>query len=367
MIKIAQPQIGQEEINAVSAVLKSGQLASGENVLQFQRAFSEYLRHGFCIAVSSGTTALEIALRALGIKEGDKIITTAYSFIATANVIVHVGGIPLFADIDETTLNISADSIEQILQEHVGVKAIVIVHLFGQSCDMDKITEIANRHRLLLIEDCAQAHGAEWKGRKLGTFGDAGAFSFYPTKNMTTAEGGMVVMKDEKAAGFARQLIQHGIKGRNQFEFIGYNYRLSEIAAAIGLCQLKKLDHFNSVRRKNATYYDENIAHCNIIKPQEVRGVRHVYNQYALRILNGKRDSFIAYMEKEGIGTSIYYPYSIPEQACYRSTDFLEKEYDKRLEVTNRMKHEVVSIPVHPGVIQDEIERIVTAINHFEV
>ncbi|MFW5438556.1 DegT/DnrJ/EryC1/StrS family aminotransferase [Paenibacillus apiarius] len=244
MIKIAQPQIGQEEINAVSAVLKSGQLASGENVLQFQRAFSEYLRHEFCIAVSSGTTALEIALRALGIKEGDKIITTAYSFIATANVIVHAGGIPLFADIDETTLNISADSIEQILQEHVGVKAIVIVHLFGQSCDMDKITKIANRHRLLLIEDCAQAHGAEWKGRKLGTFGDAGAFSFYPTKNMTTAEGGMVVMKDEKAAGFARQLIQHGLKGRNQFEFIGYNYRLSEIAAAIGLCQLKKLDHW---------------------------------------------------------------------------------------------------------------------------
>lgn len=365
MIKISQPQMDQEEINAVSAVLKSGQLASGENILQFQNAFAEYLGHGFCIAVSSGTTALEIALRALGIKAGDKIITTAYSFIATANVIVHVGGIPLFADIDETTMNISAESTEQILQEQVGVKAIVIVHLFGQSCDMDKIMEIVSRYRLLLIEDCAQAHGAEWKGRKLGTFGDAGAFSFYPTKNMTTAEGGMVVLKDEKAAGFASQLIQHGIKRRNQFEFIGYNYRLSEISAAIGLCQLKKLDHFNTVRSENAKYYDENIAHCNVMKPQEVSGAKHVYNQYTLRILNGKRDAFIAYMEKEGIGTSIYYPYTIPEQACYRSTGFLEDEYDKRLEVVNKIKHEAVSIPVHPGLMQDEIRHIVTVINQF--
>ncbi|KFN01890.1 DegT/DnrJ/EryC1/StrS family aminotransferase [Bacillus clarus] len=365
MIKIAQPHIGQEEIDAVSTVLRSGLLASGENVLQFQREFSQYLNHEYCIATSSGTTALEIALRALGIKEGDKIITTAFSFIATSNVIVHAGGIPIFVDIDEITMNISAESIEHILQEQAGIKAIVIVHLFGQSCNMEKIKEIASRYQLLLIEDCAQAHGAEWKGRKLGTFGDAGTFSFYPTKNMTTTEGGMVVFKDENAAGIASQLIQHGIKERNQFEFIGYNYRMNEISAAIGLCQLKKLEHFNSVRRENAAFFDENINHCNIIKPQEVLGVKHVYNQYTLRILNGRRDAFITYMEKEGIVTSIYYPYTIPEQVCYRSIDFLPKEYDKKLEVTNIIKHQVVSIPVHPGLMQDQIEHIVTTINRF--
>ncbi|WP_261302625.1 DegT/DnrJ/EryC1/StrS family aminotransferase [Paenibacillus andongensis] len=365
MIKIAQPQIGQEEIDAVSAVLRSGQLASGENVALFQREFSEYLNHGFCVAASSGTTALEIALRALGIKEGDKVITTAFSFIATANVIVHAGAIPIFADIDETTMNISSYSIEQILQEHDGVKAIVIVHLFGQSCDMDQIQKIVNKYQLLLIEDCAQAHGAEWEGRKLGTFGDASAFSFYPTKNMTTAEGGMVIFRDEKAAVYASQLIQHGIKARNQFEFIGYNYRLSEISAAIGLCQLKKLDRFNFARREHAALYDENLDHVYIIKPQEVAGARHVYNQYTLRIVNGMRDAFIAHMEKEGIGTSIYYPYTIPEQVCYRATDLLEKEYNRRLGVSNSIKHEVVSIPVHPGLTLFEIERIITTINRF--
>ncbi|BBI33318.1 DegT/DnrJ/EryC1/StrS family aminotransferase [Cohnella abietis] len=365
MIKIAQPQIGQEEIDAVSAVLKSGQLASGHNVLQFQKNFAEYLDQGFCIATSSGTTALEITLRALGIKKGEKIITTAFSFIATANAIVHAGGTPIFADVDETTMNISTDSIEQIILEQSGIKAILVVHLFGQSCDMDKISEIAIKHNLLLIEDCAQAHGASWKGRKLGTFGDAGAFSFYPTKNMTTAEGGMVVMKDEKLAKLASQLIQHGIKERNQFEYIGYNYRLSEISAAIGICQLKKLDHFNSVRRENAAYYEEKIKHSDIIKPIEVPGAKHVYNQYTLRILNDKRDAFINYMNRNGIDVSIYYPYTIPEQLCYRSTDFLEKDYENKLEVANRIKHEVVSIPVHLGLMEDEVERIVTVINQF--
>ncbi|WP_459502732.1 DegT/DnrJ/EryC1/StrS family aminotransferase [Bacillus sp. C1] len=365
MIKIAQPHIGQEEMDAVSTVLKSGLLASGENVLEFQKEFSKYLNCEYCIATSSGTTALEIALRALGIKEGDKIITTAFSFIATSNVIVHIGGIPLFADIDEATMNISAESIEHILQEQAGVKAIVIVHLFGQSCNMDKMKEITNRYQLLLIEDCAQAHGAEWKGRKLGTFGDAGAFSFYPTKNMTTAEGGLVVFKDEHAAKIASQLIQHGMKERNSFELIGYNYRMNEISAAIGLCQLKKLEHINSVRRENAAFFDKNIDHCNIIKPQEVIGAKHVYNQYTLRILNGRRDAFIAYMEKEGIGTSIYYPYTIPEQVCYRAIHFLPKKYDKKLEVANKIKHQVVSIPVHPRLMQNQIECIVTTINKF--
>ncbi|MDM8361747.1 DegT/DnrJ/EryC1/StrS family aminotransferase [Bacillus thuringiensis] len=365
MIKIAQAHIGQEEIDAVSTVLKSGLLASGENVLQFQREFSEYLNHGYCIATSSGTTALEIALRALGIKEGDKIITTAFSFIATSNTIIHAGGIPIFVDIDETTMNISAESIEHILQEQANIKAIVIVHLFGQSCNMEKIKEITDRYQLLLIEDCAQAHGAEWEGRKLGTFGDAGAFSYYPTKNMTTAEGGMVVFKDEKVAKIAGQLIQHGIKERNQFEFIGYNYRMNEVSAAIGLCQLKKLAHFNSSRRENASFFAENINHCNIIKPQAVPGVKHVYNQYTLRILNGRRDAFIVYMEKKGIATAIYYPHTIPEQVCYKSIDFLPKEYDKKLGVANVIKHQVVSIPIHPGLTQRQIEYIVTTINSF--
>jgi len=362
MIEIAKPQIGPEEIRMVSEVLHSGQLVSGEHVRQFQCEFAAYLEDGHCIAVSSGTTALEIALRTLGLTAGDKVITTAFSFIATANAIVHAGGIPLFADIDEWTQNISVDSIEQMLEEHADVKAIVIVHLFGQSCDMDRILEIASRHQLLLIEDCAQAHGAKWQGRKVGTFGDAAAFSFYPTKNMTTGEGGMVVFKQEDAAVHAGKLIQHGIRARNEFEFIGYNYRLSEIAAAIGQCQLRKLDGFNEARRRNAAHYDEYILHPGVIKPQASSGVQHVYNQYTLRLIDGQRDAFIAYLAEEGINTSSYYPYTIPEQLCYRSDAMA---YRQRLAVANKVKHETVSIPVHPGLTIDEIQHIVAVINQF--
>jgi len=360
MINIAKPIIGQEEINAVIKVMESGAIASGAKVTEFENDFAEYLRINHAIAASSGTTALEVALKAAGIKKGDKIITTPFSFIASTNAIVYSGAIPVFADIDENTFDISPDSIEKVLENEGNIRALLIVHLYGQSCNMDWIMEIVKRHNLILIEDCAQAHGAEWSGQKVGTFGDVAAFSFYPTKNMTTAEGGMVVTNDQAIAKSARQLINHGMETRYFHDSIGYNYRMTNIAAAIGVVQVKKLDLFNQVRQRNAEFYNKNISNEAIVKPYCDTNGKHVYHQYTLRIKQGRREQFIKLLEENEIGYGVYYPLSIPEQKCYDRYGF-----SKNYPITDRIKNEIISIPIHPSLTEDEIEKIVNVMNSF--
>ncbi|WP_284643227.1 DegT/DnrJ/EryC1/StrS family aminotransferase [Paenibacillus silviterrae] len=360
MIYIAKVSLGEEEKAAVNAVMDSGMIACGDVVKHFEEEFSKYIGADYGIATTSGTTALEVALRSLGIGPGDKVLTTPYSFIASTNAILYVGATPVFADIDENTFTLDFEQVEKCLNEQSGIKALLIVHLFGRPCDMDRIQAIVKKYNIMLIEDCAQAHGATWNNKRIGSFGDAAAFSFYPTKNMTTGEGGMVLTNHSYVAENARLLISHGMKVRYYHESIGFNYRMTNIAAAIGLCQLAKLPTMNNNRYKNAAYYMENITNDQIIKPGLIEG--HVYHQFTLRIRNYSRDRFIDHMNRHQIGSGIFYPLSIPEQECYKKFHF-----QSNFTVTDRIKNEVVSIPVHPFLSEEELARVTGVINDFTV
>ena len=361
MINIAKPSLGAEEKEAVCRVIDSGMIASGSVVDDFNRQFSDYIgvKHG--IATSNGTTALEVALRALGIGPGDKVLTTPFSFIASTNAILYAGATPVFADIDPKTFNISADKIEEKLKKHRDIKALLIVHLYGQTCDMDTIMPLVKEHNLLLVEDCAQAHSATYNGKKAGTFGDIAAFSFYPTKNMTTGEGGMITTNNDDLAERCSLLISHGMKVRYYHDMIGYNYRMTNIAAAIGLCQLKKLDGFNKSRNQNADYFNGNIKNQYVRLPYRQEAAYHNYHQYTIMIGDGRRDDFIKYLGANNVGSCVYYPLSIPEQKCYEAMDI-----EKAFPVTDKVKKEVVSIPVHPLLTQAEVSTIAEVINAYK-
>lgn len=361
MINIAKPQITQAEKDAVLAVLDSGMIANGTVVAAFEQAFAAYIGSAFGIATTSGTTALEVATRALGLGAGDKVLTTAYSFIASTNSILYAGARPVFIDIDGKTFNMDLDLAEATLRREPDIAAIQAVHLFGQPCDMDGVTALAKRYDLKIIEDCAQAHGAKWKDQKVGTFGDASAFSFYPTKNMTTGEGGIVLTDNETVQADARLLINHGMRVRYTHETIGYNYRMTNIAAAIGLEQLKKLDGFNDARRKNARHYDENINNPLIETPYVSAGAYPVYHQYTVKVKEGRRDDLIRHLEAEQIGYGLFYPTSIPEQPCYREMGLVTEH-----PVVDAVKQQVLSIPVHPGLSEADVAAVVRAINSFK-
>src|SRR3989304_7131173 len=251
MIPIAKPLIGEEEINAVTEVLRSGTIAEGQKVKDFEAEFAKYTGTSYAVAVNSGTAALHVALLAHNISTDDEVITTPFSFVATSNSVIFTGARPVFADIDENTFNIDPESIiEKITSK---TKAIIPVHLYGQAADMKSIMEIADDHDLIVIEDACQAHGAEFDGKKAGSFG-TGTFSFYPTKNMTTGEGGMITTDDKIVSERARMIRSHGSKQRYYHEMLGYNLRMTDISAALGLVQLKRLDDFNEARIKNAGY-----------------------------------------------------------------------------------------------------------------
>ena len=260
-IPISKPNLDEEEKNAVQAVLDSGFLAQGKRVAKFEEDFGRYIGAKQAIATSNGTTALFIALKAIGISQNDKVVTTPFTFVASASSIMQCGAIPIFCDIDPQTFNIDPDALERILKKDgSSIKAILIVHLYGLPCPMDEIMSLANQYSIPVIEDCAQAHGAEYRGKKVGSFGKASAFSFYPTKNMTTGEGGMILTNDEELGKKCRMLINHGSKKRYYHEFLGYNFRMTDIAAAIGSVQLKKLDDSNQKRRANANFYNHELS-----------------------------------------------------------------------------------------------------------
>ncbi len=256
-IPVARPAIGQDEISAVTAVLESGKLAAGEHVAEFEKLFADYCGTTHAIAVNNGTAALHAALLAADIGHGDEVIVPAFSFIATATAVSMTGAKPVFADVNEQTYNIDPQKVEDCITSKT--RAVIGVHLFGQPFDIPGIQNICESHNLMLIEDAAQAHGAMWNGEKTGGFGQFGCFSFYATKNMTTGEGGMVTTSEKVSAERLRLIINHGQSEKYLHTRIGYNYRLTDIAAAIGIIQLKKLEKFNNRRRKNAEYYDTHI------------------------------------------------------------------------------------------------------------
>jgi len=357
MIPIAQPLMGEEEKEAVIAVLESGMLAQGPKVEEFEKAFAAMCGVRHAIATSSGTTALHLALLAHGIGPGDEVITSPFTFISSANSILFVGAKPVFVDIDESSFNMDPSLIEARITPRT--KALVPVHLFGNPCDMEAIMAIAARHGLMVIEDAAQAHGASINGKKVGSFG-TGCFSFYPTKNMTTAEGGMVTSDDDQVAEKVRLLRSHGMKRRYYHDFLGYNFRMTDVQAALGLAQLAKLELFNEKRIANACYLTERLGEV-IIAPQVRDGYRHVFHQYTIRV-KGDRDQMVEQLGERGIGAGIYYPLPVHQQPVYR-----ELGYNERLPVAEAMSQEVLSLPVHPALSQADLERIVEAVSQLQM
>lgn len=355
MIPIAKPFIGEEEIQEVINVLKSGFIAQGPKVAEFENMFAEYIGVPHAIATSSGTTALHVALLCAGIGKGDEVITTPFSFAATANSVLYVGARPVFVDINPRTYNIDPEKIEEAITDKT--KAIMPVHLYGQPADMDPINKIAKDHDLKVIEDAAQAHGAIYKDKKVGNLGDMACFSFYPTKNITTSEGGIITTNDDEFNHDARALRAHGESERYEHVILGYNFRMTDVSAAIGVAQLKRLEGFNEKRIKNAEYLTDHINSIKGIEPPYVqKDVRHVFHQYTIRV-SKNRDQLIEFLNNNGIGTGIHYPRPIYAQKLYEDLGFK----DECLEAENAAR-EVISIPVHPGLNNEDLEKIVSVL-----
>jgi len=355
LIPIAKPIIEDEEKQAVLEVLNSGMLAQGQQVERFENMFAELCGVRYAIATSSGTTALHLALLANGIGTGDEVITSPFTFIASANSILFVGAKPVFADIDPITFNLDPESVKKAITPET--KAIMPVHLYGLCCDMNALMGIAEEHHLLVIEDACQSHAAEFKGKKAGSFG-TGAFSFYPTKNITCAEGGMITTDDDTLADECRVLRNHGMRRRYYHEKLGFNFRMTDIHAAIGVAQIKKTRDFIDARRENARYYDQNLK--GVITPIAPKSYKHVYHQYTIRVPDGKRDALKEFLKQKGIGTEIYYPLPIHQQGYIQ--ELLGSQHFPNCE---KAALEVLSLPVHPSLTKDDLQLVVNTINSF--
>ncbi len=356
MINIAKPMIGEEEKQAVLEVLDSGMLAQGPRVKAFEEAFANMCGVKYAVATSSGTTALHVALLAHGIGAGDEVITTPFTFIASANSILYTGAKPVFVDIAPATFNIRPELIEAAITPKT--KAILPVHLFGLSCDMDPILAIAEKYGLLVIEDACQSHGASYKERRVGSFG-TGAFSLYPTKNITSAEGGMITTNDDKIAEECRVIRQHGMRRRYYHDELGFNFRMTDIHAAIGLAQLRKLLRFNQARQANAGYLSSHLR--GVVVPCVPEGSQHVYHQYTVRVRDGRRDALRAYLHENGVASEVYYPVPVHKQTYYTEKLGYSVSYPE----AERASQEVLSLPVHPGLTRSDLELITDKVNSF--
>lgn len=349
-IPLAKPIIGKVERRMVNQVLKTGQLAQGKLVAQFEDNFSMQLENRDCVAVNSGTSALHLALLGLGIGEGDEVIVPSFTFAATANAVALTGAKPIFVDISIENFNIDFLLIEKQITNKT--KAIIVVHLFGLPACMPEILTIARKHNLLVVEDAAQAHLASINAKLVGTFGDAAAFSFYPTKNMTTGEGGLISLKDSSVARTCRLLRNQGMEKRYQNEIVGFNLRMTEIHAAIGIAQLRKIADWTRARQENALFLTEHIE--RLATPKVPDGYSHVFHQFTLRIPK-YRDQFKERLQASGIGCDVYYPTQVHKLRAFES--------DLKLPSTALATQEVLSIPVHPSLKKNQLKRIASEIN----
>ncbi|SEM02305.1 DegT/DnrJ/EryC1/StrS family aminotransferase [Haloferax larsenii] len=358
MISIANPEIREEEKQRVAEVLESGMLADGPEVRKFEDEFSEYCGVGHAIATSNGTTALHAALEAVGIGQGDKVITTPFSFIATANSVRLAGAEPVFADIDRETYNLDPDAVEGTLRERGDeIDAILAVHLYGLPCDVERLSELAAEFDIPLVEDAAQAHGATYQGNRVGSFGDVACFSFYPTKNMTTGEGGMITTDREDVADAATRFVNHGRTAKYGHSEVGHNFRMTSIGAAIGRVQLGRLPDYIEARRSNAAKLSEGLSSSSLTVPAEPSDRTHVYHQYTIRVEN--RDALKSYLKDNGVGSGIYYPTCMHEQPVY-------SDINHEAPVGEQVAEEVLSLPVHPSVSESDVDHIIETIQNYE-
>jgi len=354
-IPAAKPLIGDDERAAVDRVLQSGMVAQGPEVAAFEKEFAAHFVDGRpVVAVNSGTSGLHLGLLAAGVGPGDEVIVPSFTFAATANAVALTGATPVFADIEPDTFTLDPASVDAAVTDRT--RGILPVHLYGHPAMMAELGEIAVKHGLAVFEDAAQAHGAALHGRPVGTFGEMTMFSLYPTKNMTSGEGGMVVTSDEATARRVRLLRNQGMERQYENELIGFNARMTDIHAAIGRVQLSKVDAWTRTRRSNAAFFDSNLH--GVIVPPVAAGARHVYHQYTIRVQED-RDRFVQALKDEyRIGSGVYYP--IPN---HRLSSLQKYAPGLDLPETEKAAQQVVSLPVHPSLSADDLDRIVRAVN----
>ncbi|OKL49521.1 aminotransferase DegT [Boudabousia liubingyangii] len=356
LIPAAKPIIGDEERAAVDAVLRSGMVAQGPQVKAFEEEFSAHFVNGKpCVAVNSGTSGLHLGLLAAGIGAGDEVIVPSFTFAATGNSVALTGAKPVFADIELDYFCLDPKSVEASITENT--KAIMPVHLYGHPAAMDQLQALADKHGLMLFEDAAQAHGASLNGTPVGDFGTFAMFSLYPTKNMTSGEGGMVSCIDENIARRVRLLRNQGMEKQYANELVGLNNRMTDIHAAIGREQLKKVDAWTKTRQENAAFLSSHLE--NVVTPKVAEGAVHVYHQYTIRVEAGMRDEIVRRLREEyQVGSGVYYP--IPN---HRLESLAPYAPGLELPTTEEAAKTVISLPVHPSLSQEDLDRIVEAVN----
>lgn len=344
-----------ELMDAIQHVLRSNQFIMGPQVAAFENRVADYLKVKHAIGVNSGTDALVIGLKALGIGQGDEVITTPFTFFATAEAISHLGATPVFVDIEPNTFNMDVTKLEAAITS--STKAIIPVHLFGQACNMSLILQIANQYGLKVVEDVAQAFGGKSQMKSLGTIGHIGCFSFFPSKNLGAyGDGGLIATNDDQLADYCRMLRAHGSKKKYHNERIGYNSRLDEIQAAFLNVKLPYVDQWNEKRREIAAKYNTLLANVKgIVTPLETKGNSHVFHQYTLRVEEGRRDSLLKGLNDAGIQTMVYYPIPVHQLPVY-------KVQARSLPVAEKSAKEVLSLPIWPQIKLEQQERVAAAI-----
>ena len=348
--------MSDEAKDRVEDVLDSGMLADGPEVRAFEDEFGEYCGVEDGVATANGTTALHAALEALGIGEGDTVLTSPFSFVATANAIRFTGARPVFADIDPETYNLDPDAATEAASEH-DIDAIMPVHLYGLPAAMGPLCDLADDLDIPVIEDAAQAHGATYHDNRVGSIGDVACFSFYPTKNMTTGEGGMIVTDRDDVAEAAARFVNHGRTESYEHATLGHNFRMTSMAAAIGRVQLDRLPEFIDRRRTNAARLTAGIDGAGVITPTEPSGMRHAYHQYTIRTDN--RDVLQEHLDDHKVGYGVYYPKCIHDQPAYEGVTVEASEAENAA-------GEVLSLPVHPNISNEDIDKIIEVIQKYD-
>jgi dTDP-4-amino-4,6-dideoxygalactose transaminase len=340
---------------AIARVIENTSFILGPEVRAFEKAFAEYVGADACVAVNSGTAALQLALMAAGIGAGDEVIVPSFTFFATAEAVSVLGATPIFVDIDPASYTVTAAAIESAITSRT--RAVIPVHLYGQAADLDPIIDVANKHNLHVIEDAAQAHGAEYKGKRVGALGSAGCFSFYPSKNLGAyGEAGAVVTNDEELATRLRLLRDHGSTSKYAHAIVGYNFRMEEIQAAVLNIKLPHLSDWNDARRARAARYNSALRNSGVVLPREMDYARHVYHVYAVQ--SDKRDHLQKSLAAAGVQTGVHYPIPVHLQPAYSSLGYQRGD----LPVTETLAERVLSLPLFPELSDEQIDRVVEAV-----